>query len=80
MERIDIVENLKLWRKDISLYSKNTNGRTKALAYAYNWLTSPTRLMTDREHKTCRKFASIVLKELKQYSGWHFSDIGRIWT
>lgn len=76
-----IVNQLKQWRKDILLMDTEGVQHTQAAirVYAYNWATSPYISMTDQEHRACRRFARIVLKQLKKYTGWHEQESGRLW-
>lgn len=49
-----------------------------SLCCAYNWATSPTRAMTDREHKACRRFAAYVRRRLAGWAVVTETDSGRL--
>lgn len=53
---------------------------TEALVDCLNWATSPSRLMTDREHKACRRLARFCRDRLATRVGWKETEDGRLVT
>ncbi|MCK4500740.1 hypothetical protein KAU11_09580 [Candidatus Babeliales bacterium] len=85
MHGATIAQWIKGWRSDIAMIDiEGYTLRHKAAirVHAYNWLTSPSRLMSDREHSACHRLAKRVWKQLNAcplVGLWHESDSGRIW-
>jgi len=48
----------------------------QVLVNGYNWATSPSRSMYEREHNTCKKLAALLMKRLKKFGGWKKSEDG----
>ena len=74
-----IAEQIKSWRADIRICESGEYPAVRIYAYAWNWLTSPSRMMTDREHRVCGKMAKRVYAKLKDLPGWHHMESGLIW-
>ncbi len=82
MRKATVLEQVKCWRSDIRMIDAEAycdRNKVAIRVHAWNWLTSPSRPMTDREHDICRKFAGIVWRQLQLMTGWHESDSGRLW-
>lgn len=50
----------------------------RTLVCGYNWATLTSRQMTDKEHKTCQKFAKFCKKRLSKYPFWVENEDGRL--
>jgi len=85
MHGATIAQWIKGWRSDIAMIDiegYTPRHKTAIRVHAYNWLTCPSRLMTDQESDVCHKLARRVLKQLNLacHAGlWHESDSGRLW-
>ena len=81
----NIATTIKGFRYDIRIQDSeaySVRNMAAVRVYAWNWLTSPSRPMTDKEHRVCRKMAKRVWKELhcgRFRRFWHESDSGRLW-
>ncbi len=72
-----IAWQIRCWRVDVALM-ESSSGLRSMLCFAYNWANSPTRLMTDREHKACRRFQRWCRIRLDKFSGWQESENGKL--
>lgn len=78
---IPLSTEIRCWRADIRLMdSACEHSKAAILVYAWNWATSPTALRTDREHKTCRRFARWAMRRLERaaYHKWWESESGKL--
>ena len=53
------------------LWDLQTVSTTSMLVYCVNWCESPSRLMTDREHRAVQKLARRCRNKLSSRTGWH---------
>ena len=76
-----IAQNIRQWRADIKLMETASDRHRAAIrVYAWNWATSPSRPMTDQEHRVCRKLAHKVWSDLQPLSHyWHEMESGCLW-
>lgn len=75
-----IAEQIWSWLTDLEIVAFTGHNETCVLVYCYNWATSPSRAMTDREHKACRRLARFCKSRLNIRMGWNESDDGRLFV
>lgn len=68
------------WLTDLEVVASTGHPETAVLVYCYNWATSTTRAMTDREHKACRRLARFCKSRLDIRMGWSETESGRLWV
>ena len=79
-----VTQMIKGFRADIRIIDREhylPKQRAHVRVFAWNWLTSPSRPMSDQEHRVCRKMARKMMAFLKTMPEfWFESDSGRLWV
>jgi hypothetical protein len=79
-----IAQWIKGFKSDIRTMDKigyTPRHKTAIRVHAWNWATSPSRAMTDREHSACSRLAKRIWKELQlpqHLNRWRESDSGML--
>jgi hypothetical protein len=75
-----IAKDIRTWRALLRSAKKSGSNATIASAHAsaYNWASSPRRLMDDREHRACRMLAKVTRREALARGCKEFSN-GMLW-
>jgi len=71
-------EALNEWLSDVRTCSTTTDGAMRIRVHFWNWLTSPVKFRTDREHNICQFMARRVRRQLDRMTGWIESESGRL--
>lgn len=74
----EVAESIRNWLEDLKLVPPLLGRQhTAMLCHAYNWATSPSRLMTEKESHACQRLARYCYRRLTYRTGWYESDSGR---
>lgn len=65
---------------DIYLIRYRSLEYVKLIVSVYNWATSPSRHMTDKEYKACNHLARLCKKRLAVCSDWQETEDGLLTT
>lgn len=77
-EKQPIAPQIMSWLSDIWATRGAGRSETAVLCYCWNWATSPSRLMDDREHGACGRLARYCKERLARVSDWVETDSGRL--
>ncbi len=68
------------WIADVRAMKGADRSETAMLCYCVNWADSPSRLMTDREHRACRRLSRYCRDRLATRGDWRESDCGLLFV
>ena len=75
-----VLETVKHMRKQThEIQSLPIHYQVETFVNCWNWLTCPSRPMTDKEHSICKRLAKRLYKALKSMPYWSESDSGMLW-